>query len=99
MLGGNLILKGRLNLIPVTAGSTGRSLKFGGKNVVFSGNGDMTMNSNFRQFEILAGSSLVLERNCILSNPSNALINYGMLNAGLLLFLVMENLHRLIWLL
>jgi len=82
LLGGNLVLKGRLNLIPVTAGSTGRSLKFSGKNVVFTGEGELTMNTNFRQFEIIAGSSLTLERNCILSNLSNAFINYGILNAG-----------------
>jgi len=49
---------------------------------VFSGQGELTMNTNFRQFEIVAGSSLTLERNCILSNPSNAFINYGILNAG-----------------
>jgi hypothetical protein len=82
LLAGNLQADGRLNIIPVTAGSTGRSLKFLGENAFFSGNGQVTMNANFRVMEITAGAKLTLNRNCILANPANAVINYGALDAG-----------------
>ncbi len=82
ILNGSLVTNGKLSLIPVTTGSTGRSLKFTGKNVTMTGVGLLTMNANFRVLEISAGAGLTLERDCMLTNSSNALINYGTLNAG-----------------
>jgi hypothetical protein len=79
---GSLWVDGRFNLIPVTPGSTGRSLKFLGKNAFLGGTGQMTMNANFRVIEITAGSFLSLGRDCLINNPTNAFINYGTLNAG-----------------
>ena len=79
LLAGNLQINGRFNLIPVTAGSTGRSIRFLGKNALFSGGGLISMNANFRNLEITSGSYLSLARDCPLNNPSNAFINYGTL--------------------
>ncbi len=79
---GSLQVDGRFNLIPVTPGSTGRSLKFLGKNAFLGGTGQMTLNANFRAIEITAGSFLSLGRECILNNPTNAFLNYGTLNTG-----------------
>ena len=82
LLAGNLQADGRFNIIPVTPGSTGRSLKFLGGNAFFSGSGSITLNANFRVMEITAGAKLTLNRDCFLANPSNAVINYGVLDAG-----------------
>ena len=82
LLSGSLELEGRLNLNPVTTGSTGRSLKFLGKDQFMKGNGLLSMNANFRIIEITAAASLVLQRECRLTNAQNALINYGRLNLG-----------------
>ena len=82
LLTGNLQSDGRFNIIPVTAGSTGRSLRFLGENAFFSGAGQVNLNANFRTLEITAGARLTMNRDFLLSNPTNAFINYGVLDAG-----------------
>ena len=82
LLSGSLRVDGRFNIIPVTTGSTGRSLKFLGKSASLSGSGQITMNANFRMFEISASASLSLQKDVSLSNPSNAFVNYGLLDVG-----------------
>ncbi len=82
LIGGSLQVEGRLNLAPVTTGSTGRSLKFTGQNALLTGTGQISMNANFRVMEITAGSRLTMNRNCTLDNLSNAFINYGVLETG-----------------
>ena len=79
-LGGNLICNGTLNLHPVTAGATGRSFVFGGKDAVFQGSGTLSMNAFFRNLLVEKNASLTLESPCLLSLTPNTFICHGSLH-------------------
>ena len=81
-LGGNLIINGILNLHPVTAGTTGRSFVFGGKDVVFQGSGTLSMNAFFRNLLVAKHASLSLETPCLLSLTPNTFICHGQLHCN-----------------
>ncbi|HSF44585.1 MAG TPA: T9SS type A sorting domain-containing protein, partial [Chitinophagaceae bacterium] len=79
-LGGNLFINGVLNLHPVTAGTTGRSFVFGGKDAVFQGTGTFSMNAFFRNLLVAKNASLTLETPCLLSFTPNTFICQGRLH-------------------
>lgn len=81
VLGGGLMLEGRLNLSPSTAGSVARSLRFAGRSAL-QGAGLLTMNGNFRTVEVAKGASLTLERDLSLGQASQALVLRGELDAA-----------------
>ncbi len=62
LLRGELDIRGNLNLHPVTSGGTGRSIFFTGTNNLIKGNGNLSMNNNFRNLEVFSGSICSLER-------------------------------------
>jgi hypothetical protein len=79
-VGGSLIINGILNLHPVTAGTTGRSFVFGGKDAVFQGPGTLSMNAFFRNLLVAKNASLTLETPCLLSLTPNTFICHGTLD-------------------
>ena len=62
-LKGDLDLIGTLAVSPVTTGTIGRSILFADKTpAAIKGNGNITLQKNFRNMELLAGKILTLER-------------------------------------
>jgi hypothetical protein len=82
LLGGHLVAEGKLNLHPVSAGTTGRSLIFTGSNSAFRGSGLLSTNAFFRNILISKSTELLLERDCILPFTSNNFICQGILHCG-----------------
>lgn len=78
---GNLAVEGKLNLNPSTAGTVARSLRFSGDGS-FSGSGSLSMNANFRNIELVAGSRLTLARDLSLTLTSHSFISRGSLILG-----------------
>ncbi len=81
-LGGNLMVDGRLNVHPVTAGTVGRSMIFNGSQATFGGSGLMSMNAFFRTLLIQKNTSLTLARSCQLVFTPNSLLCLGSLICG-----------------
>lgn len=82
VVSGNVDISGKCTLNPSSAGSSGRSLKLSGNNVMIKGLGSLLMNANFRNIEILRGASVALQRNVQLINTENGFLNYGTLVVG-----------------
>lgn len=69
---GNLEVNGNLNMNPVTAGVTNRSLIFNGNTLQsVSGSGNIIHGPNFRNIEVGDGSTLLLQRNIAIANAGN----------------------------
>ena len=81
LLRGELDISGNLNLHPSTAGGTGRSIFFAGTNNIIKGNGNLSLNSNFRNMEVFSGSICTLERSVNLPQAGHTFL----LNSGALL--------------
>ena len=81
LLRGELDISGNLNLHPSTAGGTGRSIFFAGTNNIIKGNGNLSMNTNFRNMEVFSGSVCTLERSVNLPQTGHTFL----LNSGALL--------------
>jgi hypothetical protein len=78
LLRGELDIRGNLNLHPVTSGGTGRSIFFTGINNIIRGSGNLSLNNNFRNMEVFAGSNCTMERGLTLTLPSHTfLVNSG----------------------
>lgn len=82
VLAGNLTVQGRLTLQPTTAGTVARSLRFIGPQCTIGGHGTLALGVNFRQIDIARESSLLLERNLSLGQPSQQLVCRGTLRFG-----------------
>jgi hypothetical protein len=81
LLRGELDISGNLNLHPSTAGGTGRSIFFTGTNNIIKGNGNLSLNTNFRNMEVFSGSICTLERSLNLPQTGHTFL----LNSGALL--------------
>jgi hypothetical protein len=84
ILRGELDISGNLNLHPPTAGGTGRSIFFSGTNNIIKGNGNVSLNNNFRNLEVFSGSICTLARSVNLTQQGHTfLLNSGaMLHTG-----------------
>jgi hypothetical protein len=80
VIGGSLLVEGKLNMNPVTVGSTSRSLRFIGKSSTLRGTGPISMNAAFRNIEIAKGAALSLERSIQFPQPTHSLIINGNIN-------------------
>ncbi|HLO80999.1 MAG TPA: T9SS type A sorting domain-containing protein [Chitinophagaceae bacterium] len=82
VLNGSLLMNGKLNLHPVTAGTTGRSFVFAGRDVSFQGSGTLSMNAFFRNLLVAKNASLTLETPCLLNYTPNTFLCQGTLHCG-----------------
>ena len=82
VVNGKLDISGKFSLNPSSAGTSGRSLKLSGSNVMVKGLGSLLMNTNFRNIEITRGAGVTMQRNLQLINTVHALLNYGTLDLG-----------------
>lgn len=82
ILYGSLVVNGRINLHPVTAGTAGRSFVFAGRDVVFQGTGTISMNAFFRNLLVAKNASLTLETPCPLYYTPNTFICQGTIRCG-----------------
>jgi hypothetical protein len=80
-IGGGLTVSGTLNVHPVTAGTSGRTISFTGKGDL-GGHGTLSLNPNFRELLISNTSQLQLLRDIILPFSSQKLVCQGKFNAG-----------------
>jgi hypothetical protein len=82
ILNGSLQMNGKLNLHPVTAGTTGRSFVFAGRDVFFQGSGTLSMNAFFRNLLVAKNASLTLETPCLMNYTPNTFLCQGSLHCG-----------------
>ena len=73
-VGGDLIVDGNISLQPVTTGTTGRSLLFTGIPSHVRGSGILKPGPFFRQFEAMAGATVILLRDVGLPLSSHAFL-------------------------
>ncbi len=74
---GQLYLDGNLNLQPSTSGTSNRSLLFQGIGCVMKGKGQLNLGVNFRNLEVMTGSTLNLEHDIDLTRTTHALRIHG----------------------